>query len=51
MLGKLVAPSATLTSLSLASRDPSPQSGERWREDYIDIPFRDPNTVNLVVEV
>ncbi|KAF8531734.1 hypothetical protein JB92DRAFT_3080862 [Gautieria morchelliformis] len=56
MLGKLVAKrtsSATgpLTSLSPASRDPSPHYREGWRDDYIDIPFRDPNAVNLVAEV
>ncbi|KAI0028404.1 hypothetical protein K488DRAFT_80690 [Vararia minispora EC-137] len=31
-----------------ASRAPSPTDGSNWREDYLDVPFKDPNTLNLV---
>jgi carbamoyl-phosphate synthase / aspartate carbamoyltransferase len=31
-----------------ASRAPSPPGGITWREDYVDIPFSDPNSQNLV---
>lgn len=34
-----------------ASRAPSPPSSPSWREDYIDIDFRDPNQDNLVAIV
>ncbi|KAF5378956.1 hypothetical protein D9757_008752 [Collybiopsis confluens] len=58
MLGKLLArnPSATAgRRLSLnplaSSRAPSPNSTGSWREDYLDIPFSDPNQVNLVAAV
>ncbi|KAI0065216.1 carbamoyl-phosphate synth [Artomyces pyxidatus] len=34
-----------------ASRAPSPPSTPAWREDYIDVPYRDPNSDNLVASV
>ncbi|KAL6299175.1 carbamoyl-phosphate synthase [Sparassis latifolia] len=34
-----------------ASRTPSPGGNGIWREDYIDVPFRDPNQDNLVALV
>lgn len=57
MLGKLLAAKATpgpngITNNSHSStRNSSPASGERWREDFIDIPFHDPNASNLVATV
>lgn len=61
MLGKLLAPKIDFPdrprSLALPqsvpqSRTSSPSAGsissQDWREDYIDIPFRDPNLDNLV---
>ena len=56
MLGKLLAkkvslPTGQSAGLQPTSRDPSPHGVERWREEYIDIPFRDPNTFSLVAEV
>lgn len=56
LLGKLLAtkfpPSSGLSAgLQPTSRDASPHFSERWREDYIDIPFNDPNNSNLVAEV
>ena len=56
MLGKFLAQKATLPTGSSAnlpstSRDPSPHFTERWRDEYLDIPFRDPNAFSLVAEV
>jgi carbamoyl-phosphate synthase / aspartate carbamoyltransferase len=56
MLGKLLAkkassPAGPSASLQTTSRDPSPHFIERWRDEYIDVPFRDPNTFSLVAEV
>ncbi|KAF9072427.1 hypothetical protein BDP27DRAFT_1391368 [Rhodocollybia butyracea] len=58
MLGKLLArnPDASLgRRLAIkpppSSRASSPNSTSSWREDYLDIPFRDPNHVNLVAAV
>ncbi|KAF8590407.1 carbamoyl-phosphate synth [Ramaria rubella] len=57
MLGKLLARKADVPSIEppvkreAISRAPSPHFSERWREEYIDIPFYDPNTSNLVAEV
>ncbi|EJF60824.1 carbamoyl-phosphate synthase [Dichomitus squalens LYAD-421 SS1] len=62
MLGKILArradARASLTSSSSVplSRAPSPPAGTpaasaRWREDYVDIPFSDPNQENLVAAV
>ncbi|THH14748.1 hypothetical protein EW146_g5629 [Bondarzewia mesenterica] len=60
MLGRLLArkpgaPAVRYRSLvpdSLpTSRTASPSSSPAWREDYIDVPYRDPNTDNLVAAV
>ena len=56
MLGKVLArrdaiPNGISAGLERVSLVAASQSGERWREDYVDIPFYDPNTVNLVAEV
>jgi len=49
MLGKLLAKRHNADSLP--PRDTSSTSAERWREDYLDIPFHDPNALNLVAQV
>ncbi|KAH7103491.1 carbamoyl-phosphate synth [Auriculariales sp. MPI-PUGE-AT-0066] len=36
---------------ALASRGTSPLRGDEWRANYIVVPFRDPNTENLVAAV
>ncbi|KAG6819808.1 hypothetical protein H0H93_008458 [Arthromyces matolae] len=56
MLGKVLArnasgfsrPNPLLKALPAASSPPTPYS---WREEFIDIPFSDPNQVNLVAAV
>lgn len=40
-----------ITNNNQHSTHSSPASGEHWREDFIDIPFHDPNTLNLVATV
>lgn len=58
MLGKLVVPKqnicrhgSTVSQSQAPSRASSPPLPTSWREDYLDIPFADPNTVNLVSQV
>ncbi|KII84749.1 hypothetical protein PLICRDRAFT_45557 [Plicaturopsis crispa FD-325 SS-3] len=60
MLGKILArkneapvgrPRSLLVESQPASRAPSPPGAAGWREDYVDVPFRDPNQDNLVASV
>ncbi|THV08007.1 carbamoyl-phosphate synth [Dendrothele bispora CBS 962.96] len=37
--------------IQTTSRASSPHSASTWREDYIDVPFTDPNQINLVAAV
>lgn len=46
MLGRLL-----LQKQNVSSHNVSPHSVDNWREACIDVPFHDPNTLNLVAEV
>ncbi|KAI0073350.1 carbamoyl-phosphate synth [Panus rudis PR-1116 ss-1] len=51
MLGKVLARKESGTSVSGVSSRSSSPPGSNWREDFIDVPFQDPNLENLVAVV